>query len=313
MSPLEEQAFLAARQPPHFDRRAVEGATRADLDDNLLASWAENARARSPGLSRFDGTELLVRAGIVTLDGVPTVAGILSFGGYPQQWFPRFVIQAAQAPAPGDPPGTRARQTTTIDGPIPAMLDGALEWARQTFPNSIVSAPDGTLHDRFEYPLEAFRELVANSIIHRDLDAWSEGLAVEIRHHADRLTVVNPGGLYGITVDRLGKERVTSARNARLISLCQDARSPRSGARVVEALSTGLQTVASSLEAAGLPPARYFDAGIRFTVLLRSTAAMPGGFALRPGTTVMLVYEALASGARTVAELETALGGWCEW
>jgi hypothetical protein len=32
--------------------------------------------------------------------------------------------------------------------------------------------------------------------------------------------VTNPGGLYGITVDRLGHDAVTSARNGRLVAIC---------------------------------------------------------------------------------------------
>ncbi|WP_268762133.1 hypothetical protein, partial [Frankia casuarinae] len=40
---------------------------------------------------------------------------------------------------------------------------------------------DGSVRDRPIYPLVAFRELVANALIHRDLDHWSAGLAVEVR------------------------------------------------------------------------------------------------------------------------------------
>jgi hypothetical protein len=35
------------------------------------------------------------------------------------------------------------------------------------------------------------------------------------------LVVINPGGLYGISVGRLGRNWVTSARNARLVAICQ--------------------------------------------------------------------------------------------
>ena len=82
----------------------------------------------------------------------------------------------------------------------------------------IVNALDGSVHDRYAYPLAAFRELIANAIVHRDLDAWSTGLVIEVRLRRDRLVIGNPGGLYGITVDRLGQDAVTSARNARLVA-----------------------------------------------------------------------------------------------
>lgn len=308
LSDLEEQAFLAQREPPHFDRRPVEGANVADLDSELVEPWMAAARQRNPaGLGRFrDDAELLRRGGVVGGDGQPTVAGLLALGAHPQEWFPRFVIQAAAETRGGDPPGARARNQATISGPIPRMLDEALEWARRTFESVIVGQPDGTVVDRPEYPLEAFRELVANALVHRDLDHWSEGLAVEVRLQRDRLVISNPGGLYGITVDRLGREAVTSARNARLVSICQDARSPDSGARVIEALATGIPTVTGALAAAGLPPALFVDSGIRFTAVLHRSAAEPA--ARKLGPTELRVYEALAPGPTTVAALEATLG-----
>jgi ATP-dependent DNA helicase RecG len=275
----EERGFLSARTHAHFDRLPVEGASIDDLDGDLLHAWQTAARDRSPQtLGRFDDEELLRRTGVLLAGGVPSRAAILALGRFPQQWFPRFVVQVAAEPRPDDPPETRARNARLIDGPIPVMLEGAMDWARATFTSRIVGSETGAVRDVPEYPLEAFRELVANALVHRDLDTWSEGYAVEVRLREDRLVVANPGGLFGITVDRLGKEGVTSARNAWLVSLCRDTRLPRDGSRVIEALSTGLTKVASELDAADLPPPVFYDAGIRFTVLLRQparTAARP--------------------------------------
>jgi ATP-dependent DNA helicase RecG len=96
---------------------------------------------------------------------------------------------------------------------------------------------------------------VANALVHRDLDHWSSGLAVEIRLRPDRLVISNPGGLYGITVDRLGKDAVTSARNAHLVALCQHVRTPDTGSRVIEALASGIPAVNTAITDRGLPAA----------------------------------------------------------
>ncbi|WP_218024818.1 ATP-binding protein [Nocardia pseudovaccinii] len=308
MSELEEQAFLASRCPPPFDREPVEGAAWSDLDSDLVREFLRSVRERDPrGLGRFaDDTELLLRAGVLAADRCPTVAGILAMGVHPQQWFPRFVIQASAEPQPGDPPQVRARNQTTITGPIPRMLDEALAWARRTFGTSIVTAADGTVHDRTEYPLVAFRELIGNALVHRDLDHWSMGMAIEVRLRRDRLVITNPGGLYGITVERLGRDAVTSARNARLVAICQHVRSPDTGARVIEALATGLPMVAESLEQAALPPAHYVDAGIRFTAVLYHSAREPVQ-SPKLNATEQKIYDALAVGPCTVHELETTL------
>ncbi|NNH70031.1 ArsR family transcriptional regulator [Nocardia uniformis] len=308
MSELEEQAFLASRHPPLFDRQSVAGATLSDLDSELVQGFVRSVRDRDPrGLGRFaDDPELLLRAGVLDADRRPTIAGILALGLHPQQWFPRFVIQASAESQPGDPPEVRARNQTTITGPIPRMLDEALGWARRTFGTAIVTADDGTVHDRSEYPLIAFRELIGNALVHRDLDHWSMGMAIEVRLRRDRLVITNPGGLYGITVERLGRDAVTSARNARLVAICQHVRSPDTGARVIEALASGLSIVTESLEEAALPPANYVDAGIRFTAVLYHSARKP---LLSPklNATEQKIYDALVIGPRTVNELESAL------
>jgi ATP-dependent DNA helicase RecG len=62
---------------------------------------------------------------------------------------------------------------------MPRMLDQAMAWARRTFDTYIVNEPDGSVRDRYAYPLAAFRELIANAIIHCDLNSWSAGLAIE--------------------------------------------------------------------------------------------------------------------------------------
>lgn len=269
MSDLERQGFLAARTAPHFDRRPVEGSSRADLDPDLAEIWRRSVRARSTaGLGRFDGEELLKRAGVLLDDGCLSVAGLLALGTHPQTFFPRFVITAAAEPGPGDPAGARARDLATFDGPLVTMLDDAVDWASRALGTAVVAGDDGRVRDVPIFPRIAIREIVSNALVHRDLAPWSESMAIEIRVRRDRIVVTNPGGLYGVTVDRLGKEKVTSARNARLLALCQDVRSSSGGERVVEAIASGLQTVAAELDAAGLPPARFSDYGIRFTVVL---------------------------------------------
>jgi len=309
LSDLEIQGFLAARRPPLFDRQPVDGATADDLDPELVASYLATVRERdATGLGRFDDdAELLRRAGVIMAGGQPTVAGLLALGVHPQQFFPRFVIQAAAEPLPEDPPEVRARNQITITGSIPRMLDAALDWARRTFDTTIVANPDGTVTDRPAYPLVAFREIIANALIHRDLDHWSQAFAIEVRLRRDRLVVTNPGGLYGITVDRLGRDAVTSARNGLLVAICQHVRSSSAGGRVIEALASGIPTIAHELSTHGLPQAQYIDTGIRFTVLLRRPAGMLTAAASLTATELR-VYDALAAGPRSVAELETALG-----
>lgn len=101
----------------------------------------------------------------------------------------------------------------------------------------------------------------------------------------------------------LGSDYVTSARNPMLVSICQHVNSAETGARTIEALATGIPIVTRALADAGLPPAHYIDTGIRFVVLLRPPAA-PAGMAAALPPREQAVYNALAAGPQSVADLE---------
>jgi ATP-dependent DNA helicase RecG len=307
MSSLEEQAFLAQRSHPDFDQHPVADSRKSDLDPALLDLWADTVKALDPmGLGRFTGDELLFRAGIVVDGGRLSTAGLLTLGKHPQQFLPRFVINMSVEARENS--GIRAAETTTLTGPIPIMLDGALSWARKVFSRYTATDPSGSVRDRWEYPPEAFRELVSNALVHRDLDQWSRGEAVEVRLAPTSLRVTNPGGLYGITLDRLGVRGTTSARNARLIELCRYARAS-GGARVVEALASGIPRIIDLMKASDLPAPRFHDNGLRFTAVLSTVLSDTGAADIADlSDSQRAVYIALVRGSQSAAELAAATG-----
>ena len=302
MSREEEQAFLRLRDAPRADKEPVVGTTQADLDPELVALWLTTAREMDPlGLGKFsDDDECLMRGGVVSPQGEVTKAGLLALGIHPQQYFPRYVVNLA---ASGEG-AARAKELATVSGPVPVMLEGALAWARKVMKRQAMQRDDGSLHDEWEYPPDALRELFANALVHRDLDSWSEGSAIEVRLLPDKLVVTNPGGLYGITVERLGRAMQTSARNGALIEICRYTRAD-TGARVVETLASGIPRVLESLDAAGLPPPLFDDRVVAFTVVLRQrSAASPASLT---STQTRLLAE-LATGPLMVKELEARTG-----
>jgi ATP-dependent DNA helicase RecG len=299
MSELEEQAFLRLRDAPHQDRQPIQEASLADLDPQLIELWRSTARTLdASGVGRFSDDPMLIHGGVMTEDGHPTLAGLLTLGVHPQQFVPRYVVNAAVI----SPEGVIS-EPMTVSGPIPSLLESTLAWARKVFHRSVVTGADGQLRDRWQYPLDAVRELVANALVHRNLDDWSANRAVEVRLRPDRFVVNNPGGLYGITIDRLGRPGVSSPRNGRLVEVCRFARTV-DDARVVEVLASGIPRVATALSAAGLPPPRFTDTGIEFTVQLINSPADQSDASLSPSQ--LAAFRALVGGPLSAAEVATS-------
>lgn len=274
MSDVEAASLVASRGRPGFDREPVaHTSVDGDLDPALVASYRETCRASSASLARLDDDQILLRTGVLTTEGVPTLAGLLALGVYPQQHFPSFVIRASVAPGPSEPPGTRVSDVRNFDGPLPAMLDEATRWVQRNTRTRVRFGADGHGVDEPEYPAEAVRELVGNALIHRDLGPHALSYPISLTLEHNRLIVSNPGGLWGITVDRLGRSGISSARNDVLLGIARNVRTT-GGRRVVEGLATGIGTVLTSLSAAGMVEPEFIDQGVRFTVLVPNHALL---------------------------------------
>jgi ATP-dependent DNA helicase RecG len=273
LSEAEIEGFVANRTSPRFDRVEVDGAQRSDLDSDLVVDLCGSARRSSAGLRKIvDDDDLMTKLGALTPDGIPTVAGMLALGQYPQQWFPNFVIRAGARTANSVDASVRFDDVAVFDGPVPAMIDAAINWARGNSRQRVVESADGHVRTEGDIPGVVLRELIANAVVHRDLAPWSWSRAVDLRMSPNQLVISNPGGLWGTSVDRLGIEQLTSARNEALIRICQHLR--LQDQNVIEAMATGIPRVIEALDESGLPPARFVDEGIRFTVLVgRSTSA----------------------------------------
>lgn len=261
----EVSQLLSNRTQPTYDRETVEQSSVSDLDETLIGPLLARARQRAPrAFANVDDTTALIRLGVLGSDGErPTLAGLLCLGVYPQQFFPQLFISFVAVP------GTELGQTTvdgvrfldnqTIDGPIPVMLTEAATALRRNMNKAAIVRGLGR-EDRYDYPLDAIRELLVNALMHRDYSPGARGAQIQVELYADRLVVKSPGGLYGaVGVDSLGTaEQMSSSRNSTLAKLLSDL--PLSETRdqaICENRGSGLPGVMNALRRVGMSPPEF--------------------------------------------------------
>jgi ATP-dependent DNA helicase RecG len=283
LSSYEVQMMLSARGQPKDDEDAVPHSSMGDLQPRLVKGLLSRLRVR-PGtrLVRMNDEAVLRTLKIlVPLRNrwVCSLAGLLALGKHPQQFFPGLNLTFVVYPGPGvgDPgPGQeRFLDNARIDGPIPSMLAPALDvLQRNAKRRSVVKGL--YREDLEEYPTMAFREAIINALAHRDLSNNSRGTPVQVQMFSDRLLILNPGGLYGpVTVDLLGREGISSARNQTLLRLLEDVTPAGERQAVSENRGSGVGAMLAALRQAGLP-SPVFDnriASFRVTFLNRPGTA----------------------------------------
>ena len=261
---IEVQKTQAFRRT-HPDQEAVDGTTTSELDDRLLEMFLISARQQSRRNARVTDEELLRRTGVTTQSGELTLAGLYAMGSYPQQYHPNLGVTAA-VQLPRDS-GARNRDLQHFDGPIPDLLDSAMEWVRRNTRATMRYDERGHGVDVSELPMTAVREIIANALVHRNLDAVTDAKRVEIRLLDDQLLVMSPGGLWGVTERQLGQPNGKSAVNLFLYEICKRVRMP-DGTRVIEGEGGGIREAMLALREAGLRPPKFIDAGVRFEALI---------------------------------------------
>lgn len=268
--PLGGQEILrlaSAKNTGDFEAEVVPGTTRDDFSPDMIEEYLlkRAERTKRPYNGRID--DLLQEIGALTADGKPTVAGILLFSNYPQQWLPQSSVVFAKfvGTTPRGESGlagyTRREELT---GPLPRLIEMAwnLIWGEM----AVSAVVKGLVREeRTEYPQFAVREAIVNAICHRDYRL--RGRRIELRMYSDRLEVISPGGLPGfITVENIKDEHFS--RNPHVVNgLFQWG--------YIEELGLGIDRMIEVMAQAGHQPPNFDARPYSFAVTLYNERVKP--------------------------------------
>ena len=172
----------------------------SSLDNALLERFVETINSRGRINLKDDLLTNLTKLKLIQA-GRPTLAGMLLFGNH------GYSIHI----------GRFKSEDTIIDDllikdPLLIALDEAMIFIKKHI--GLSYRFDGSLKrkEKWQYPLEAIRELLLNSVVHRDYRHTSD---IVIKIFDDRIVFSNPGRIYGnLTIEDLERnDYVSSIRN----------------------------------------------------------------------------------------------------
>lgn len=255
MTEYEIYSYEAFKRRIHDELRTVDRATMESLKKDNITEYLIKLRRQKVNLVNLDDERILETQGI-SVDGFPTLSGIMLFGEYPQEFFPQLSVTAmvVQGKEVGDlgEDGERFIDNKRMEGTVSQMLEGTLAFVRRNMKVKTIITDEGARADKPEYPIKAVREIILNALIHRDYSVHTERSPVRLVMYEDRLELENPGGLYGrITVDELGKAAA-------------DTRNPYLAGALEIMIDTenrysGIPTVIAELKKADMPAPLFLD------------------------------------------------------
>lgn len=258
LSATEIFEFQHVLVPHGADRQPVDGATVADLDGPRISDLLER-KARSKALrGTTSRAESLRRLNVVEGTGKPQLAALLTLGSYPQQFFPRLLVDVVVHPTNEKSSPAEARRyldREECEGPLAEVVDDAVRAVVRNLRTESTVTGRGRV-DELEIPDVVLREAIANAVVHREYHPLFQGQPVTVDVFPDRVVVTSPGSLWGGKTLQNLDDGYSRCRNPTLLQLLQDV--PLStGEKAAEGGGGGIRLMINSMEARALDRPRF--------------------------------------------------------
>lgn len=197
------------------DEAPVADTSLADLEDRKIDHYLQKVYGK--GRNDFDVpySKLMSNLRIADKNGMLTLAGLLYFGRYPQQFKPAFNIKAV-AFYGNEMSGTEYRDSKDLEGTIPELFEQAMRFLDINLHHVQAGQSFNSL-GRLEISKIALEEILQNALCHRE---YIKQAPIRLLIFDNRIEIISPGALPdGLTIEdiKLGN---TAQRNTLIAIFC---------------------------------------------------------------------------------------------
>ncbi|MBI5756855.1 MAG: AAA family ATPase [Nitrospirae bacterium] len=183
---------------------------------------------------------------------------------------------------------TIIKDGATLKTDLFSEVDGVMDFIKKHINKAYIITGRPQREERWDYPLDAIREIVINAIIHRDYTSTADSI---IKVFDDKIQFFNPGGLpEGITIEKLLKGNyVSNARNKKVAEVFK-------AAGLIERYGSGINRILNAFKAYGLPPPEFKEITPGFMVTVYKAVSK-----VTPQVTEQVTEQVAEQVARLVA------------
>lgn len=221
----EMKSFIRNSSLYKFDKTPASSTTIEMISEEKVRSFLKKSAVKVGRHDIVDNNptpEVMQNLGIIDdFDGrlYPTVAGYLIFSKEDPQKirsFSRYVIHCITFK--GDSPASPIVDKQDIGGTLDQQIDLMRKFILRNIP--LKATIEGTKRvEKYEYPADAIRELVANAVIHRDYTITETFTNISI--FSNRIEISNPGNLPpGVTIENIKEAQFS--RNEIIAEILKD-------------------------------------------------------------------------------------------
>jgi ATP-dependent DNA helicase RecG len=232
--------FLLKRAGQTWDNVIEEDATFDDIDEATIRTYLRKAEeaGRLPDIDGLTTPELLDKLRL-TRNGKLKRAAIVLFGKDPGKFYPNTFVKIGKF----EDDDFTIRFQELEDGNIIQVLNKILRTLDYKFLIKNISFEGMNRIETLEYPVPALREMLLNSLIHRNY----MGAPTQLRVYDSKLFIWNEGGLpETITLSQLKENHSSHPRNPVLAGACFLG-------GYIDSWGSGIMKIINSCKAAGLP------------------------------------------------------------